>query len=411
MSTNTSELRGKEDLRQIYSEEQCQPPQDVTVACYYFPHYQRSALNDQLYGPGWTEHVLRRAARPWFPGHRQPRMPLWDEHDEGDPQVIARHIDLAADHGLGAFIYDWYWYDGAPALHEGLENGFMRAPNRARMKFAVMWCPHDWPIWTPDLLPDGTISRRVARSGPETPDDVRRSLEYIISRYLHEPNYWCIDDEPVIVIWELARLQRVLGSDGVAPFLDELRDQARRLGHRGIHFHASSAGSGGLIDHFERSGFDSYGHYTSIVGVHREVAQGAPTVSYARCAARVVTHFWPEQAAASSLPYIPNVGAGWDHTPRQLPPGEWPPPPDWPGLPIVVDDNPAAFEALIMAALAYLNANPSIPPVVTIGCWNEWTEGHYLLPDTDRGMGMLIALANALGKETVQQPRNRLYPG
>jgi hypothetical protein len=136
-----------------------------------------------------------------------------------------------------------------------------------------------------------------------------------------------------------------------------------------------------------------------------------PTVSYARCAARVVTQFWPEQAAASSLPYIPNVGAGWDHTPRQLPPGEWPPSPDWPGLPIVVDDNPAAFEALIMAALAYLNANPSIPPVVTIGCWNEWTEGHYLLPDTDRGMGMLIALANALGKQVVQQPRNHLYPG
>ena len=89
MSADISELHSRDDLRRIYSEEQCQPQQDLTVACYYFPHYQRSALNDELYGHGWTEHVLRRAARPWFPGHRQPRVPMWDEHDEGDPQVMA----------------------------------------------------------------------------------------------------------------------------------------------------------------------------------------------------------------------------------------------------------------------------------------------------------------------------------
>ena len=36
---------------------------------------------------------------------------------------------------------------------------------------------------------------------------------------------------------------------------------------------------------------------------------------------------------------------------------------------------------------------------MTIACWNEWSEGHSLLPDNRFGYGMLDALAEALGKE------------
>ena len=69
----------------------------------------------------------------------------------------------------------------------------------------------------------------------------------------------------------------------------------------------------------------------------------------------------------------------------------------WPGTVIVVNETPSAFEALVQAALAYLNQRPQIRPVLTIGCWNEWTEGHYLLPDTRLGYGMARALARGLG--------------
>jgi len=65
----------------------------------------------------------------------------------------------------------------------------------------------------------------------------------------------------------------------------------------------------------------------------------------------------------------------------------------------VVDDSSASFKALIQAAIAFVKSQPDVPNVLTIGCWNEWTEAHYLLPDTDRGMGMLYALADALGKQ------------
>ena len=61
--------------------------------------------------------------------------------------------------------------------------------------------------------------------------------------------------------------------------------------------------------------------------------------------------------------------------------------------------RPAAFKALVQASFAYLNQRPDVPRIITIACFNEWSEGHYLLPDNRFGYGMLEALAEALGKE------------
>jgi len=72
--------------------------------------------------------------------------------------------------------------------------------------------------------------------------------------------------------------------------------------------------------------------------------------------------------------------------------------------PIVVGDTPAAFQAVVRAAFGYLNLRPSVPRVLTIGCWNEWTEGQYLLPNTRLGFGMIRALASALGRVPALRP-------
>src|ERR1051326_4940795 len=115
------------------------------VAVYYFPNYHPGdARNTKLKGAGWSEWELVKAAKPRFPGHEQPKVPLWGYTDESDPKVMAKKINAAADNGIDAFIFDWYYYNDGPFLNNCLDRGYLKAKNRNRVKFALMWANHDW---------------------------------------------------------------------------------------------------------------------------------------------------------------------------------------------------------------------------------------------------------------------------
>jgi hypothetical protein len=103
-------------------------PSAITVASYYFGQYHpNDPRNLKLRGKPWSEWDLVKAARPRFPGHDQPKAPLWGYQDESDPRVMAQKIAAAADHGIHAFIFDWYYYDDGPFLERTVDQGFLRA--------------------------------------------------------------------------------------------------------------------------------------------------------------------------------------------------------------------------------------------------------------------------------------------
>ncbi len=88
----------------------------IELAAYYFPNYHCDERNAVVHGKGWSEWELVKAARSRFPGHRQPKKPLWGCEDEADPTVMARKIDAAADYGIGVFLFDWYCYEDGTFL-------------------------------------------------------------------------------------------------------------------------------------------------------------------------------------------------------------------------------------------------------------------------------------------------------
>ena len=126
-----------------------QKPEGLTVATYVFPNYHASALHNKLYAQGWTEYNLIRSARPWFEGHQQPRTPLLGELDESKPSTWETYNRLCKQSGIDVLIWDWYWYDGKPCLHEALENGFLESSNNKDVKFACMWTNHPWYVLYP----------------------------------------------------------------------------------------------------------------------------------------------------------------------------------------------------------------------------------------------------------------------
>lgn len=113
------------------------------ILAYCFPNRHVDPLNEKWHGKGWTEWNVTKYATPRFPGHKQPKVPLWGYEDEADPAVMAKKIDTAAAYGVDGFIFDWYFYADGPFRNRCLEEGLMRAANLNKTKFAVMWCNHD----------------------------------------------------------------------------------------------------------------------------------------------------------------------------------------------------------------------------------------------------------------------------
>ena len=380
---------------------------NVQIAAYTCPLWHPSAHYRSQYAAGWTEYEIMRGARPWWPGHRQPRQPLLGALDESLPSTWQVYNRLAADHGLDALIWDSYWYHGEPAMHEALEQGFLEASNADRVSFAVMWVNHHWLTLYPTTLGDGSARFPKAFNAPDTAHDMWRSLSYLLARYLHRPNYWLIDGEPVLVIWDPRRMERLIGGENVARLFVELERLAGAMGHPGLHLHTPMGGeSGGRPEPpgpghlpLEALGFKSYGSYTLLpsMAARRPATEEVP--HYVDVVADVVSTGWSELDAGSRLTYWPSVAPGWDTAPRLAQPVR-PSAPDrsvWPGFPLCQGETPAAFEAFVRAALDFVRNRAAGQKIVTVGCFNEWTEGQYLLPDTDLGHGMLQALARGLG--------------
>ena len=385
-----------------------QKPEGLEVAAYVFPNYHASALHNKIYAPGWTEYNLIRSARPWFEGHQQPRTPLLGELDESLPSTWEVYNRLCKSSGIDVLLWDWYWYDGKPCLHEALEEGFLEAKNTNDVKFACMWTNHPWYILYPTKQTNGQNAYPPSFDAPDfSYEEAFRSLSYIVTRYFNQSNYWKIDGKPVICIWDARRLEQKLGQEGVRKLFTELREFARKQGHAGIHFHITGFSSANM----KATGYNTVGSYNPLDWIAgRFQPNEIELPDYGVAAADVAYKLWPEHHRDFDIPYVPAIGAGWDSTPRYVKPSVRPSKGDrkaWPGCTIFVNESPAAFKAFVQSSFAYLNRHPEVPRFVTIACFNEWSEGHYLLPDNRFGYGMLDALGEAVGKKDLHNSHGK----
>ena len=142
--------------------------QKYDVAAYIWPAYTGDEKRTRMFWPeGIGEWQSVKNAVCKYPGHQWPRKPLWGYVNEADPYVMEMEIEAATDHGVNVFIYDWYWYDGRPFLENCLNDGFLKAKNREKMKFYLMWANHDvnhtWDIrlsWDQeDVIWKGSVDR------------------------------------------------------------------------------------------------------------------------------------------------------------------------------------------------------------------------------------------------------------
>ena len=356
------------------------------VAAYVYPAY---AANDPRLRPFWPlgmgewETVMNMQQRN--PGHYWNRHPLWGYVNEADPAIMEMEIEQATSHGVNVFIFDWYWYDERPFMETTLTDGFLKARNCDKMQFYLMWANHNvenyWDTRISHLNEKNCIWRGgVSRQEFETL--CKRNIEMFFS----QPNYYKIDGKPVFMIYEVTTF--IDGIGGVEQAVDALkwfRKEVKKAGFPDLElqfvmwdaqFNYSGFDEGKTDrprDSFVRKlGFNSMTHYQFCHFLNVDD-------DYDKILSQAYTE-WEKLEKDFTIPYYPHVSIGWDNSPRT-------------GRSAVTRDNtPERFEQALRKAKAYLDARPSLHPLLTINSWNEWTETSYLQPDDVYGYGYLEAV-------------------
>ena len=371
-----------------------QPQQDYDVAAYVWPSYHDEPRAHIFWPGNEGEWVNVRKSSPKFPGHKQPRHPLWGYQNEADPRVMEQQIDAAADHGVSVFAYDWYWYDRAPFLEDCLNEGFLKARNNHRMRFFLMWANHDVThLWDRrEQEPGGVIwSARCDR----------KEFEIIgkrwIEQYFSHPRYYCIDGKPLLSIFRPQALVEGLGSiEATRDAMNWLESQCRAAGRPGVHFQAiftggrlgdtmGLVGDGGREKNQQSVDLLTTLPFSSLTN-YQWVGLAAPEGTYADWSRRAIAG---ERLAAEryDLPFFPSVSVGWDNNARfpRLKEG------------YVRERAPEVFRQNLESARAMVDERGLDPKLVLINAWNEWTEDSYLLPDREYGYGYLNAVRQVFG--------------
>ncbi len=358
------------------------------IAAYVWPAYYPDDRAKIFWPDGMGEWETIITSKAKFPGHQQPRKPLWGYVYENDPYVMEMQINAAVRHGVNVFIYDWYWYDGMPYLEGALDDGFLKASNNEDMKFYIMWANHD-VNYTWDKRLAGTVSNNtLIWKGGVDRQQFEVLCKRVIDKYFCQPNYYKIDGKPCFMIYELQTfIDGIGGVEEAKKALDWFRAEVKKAGYKGLDLQLTLR-SGMQLN---MSGIDGKDIGTQTNVIHDLKFDGATHYqfchfidinrNYPEVQADVVK-VWGELDKDLKIPYYPHVAIGWDNNPR------------FNGFSdgIMKNNTPENFEKALRDAKAYVDAHPGQTPLITINSWNEWSESSYLQPCTLYGYGYLEAV-------------------
>ncbi len=300
--------------------------------------------------------------------------------------------------------WDWYWFSDGPYRHRALEEGFLKAPNCEDIKFAIMWANHN-PIyahpgsyWKP---------AEINWSGAVDPKTFRDCTDYCIKNFLGKPNYLRLPDGSLyFMLYRLGALvEEVGGLDTAAALIREFRDKVEKAGLGKLHISTVFEALPNVWRALEspEHDFTEINHFIETLTVDSITSYGwgykddFPATDYAKWAKN--NHYIPLVFNKHlKCAFNPNVLTGWDSSARTVQSDMFENR-NHPFGPVVVNNTPERFQEELQFAKNILASDESRGQMIKISCWNEWTEGAYLEPDTQYGYGFLQAVKNVFGAE------------
>ena len=374
---------------------------DKKLYAYYFPNWHQDKRNDVWHGKGWTEWEVSKCARPRFPGHYQPRVPMWGYEDESDPKVMAKKIATAKKYGIDGFIFDTYYYDDGPYRERCLDEGFLKAEGNEDFEFSVMWCNHDAIYAHPSPR---LIVSPVLKSGAVDEEAFIRITDDFINKYFVKPNYARIDGKILFIIYNTYKLIDELGGiDELCRVFEDFRQRVRDKGLGELHLCTVPAiAEDHISDKKEinklmvKMGIDEGVRYwwpckdptgqdTRIQGDYAEYLD----VGY-QCI--------QEDIDVYDFPVVLHTVMGVDQSPRTLQSEVYENMNLYPWYSIVDNCTPELYGKAFRMVKSFADNGKNKGHFMTV-IWNEWTEGNYLEPDEKYGYAFLEEIKNAIDEK------------
>lgn len=356
------------------------------ICAYYYPGWHPDPARNP--DAAWSEWEVVYAARPRFDGHRQPRLPRDGRYRDDDPATVARHVDQAWTYGIDGFIACFYWDRGRRILEAPLRH-LRDLKGSYQFRFAVMWVNRK-PYATLPLDPagphyntNGGKTVHIISDGRKIvtdPEDFLSLVRYLIAQYFGNGRYLTCAGRPLLQIYSVEDWLADLGN--TAPeVLATAHRLCREAGFEGLHLVGVVHRHHAWLARSRQVGLAGLTSYVLLPDWEGPTIQAYPDLAAAR------QRNWTTIRTLSAVPYSPSVCVGWDSSPR----GVWRPVSDrdtFPWAPIVVEDKPKHFAAHLAAAVQF----GAEDGVFRLASWNEWSEGHALEPEADRGDALLAAV-------------------
>jgi hypothetical protein len=286
------------------------------------------------------------------------RKPCLGWYDEGNPEVADWEIKWQVEHGIGFEMHCWYRPNNAinhpikdGVLDQGIIKGLFNARYSHLKKFAIM------------VTNEGACETN--------PRDWRENMiPYMIEYFFKDPRYMKIDGKPIVSIYHIGHLLRMFGGDDNArQAIQTLRDEVAKAGFPGV-----------IVLMELRSADRNTMKVMKSIGVDYCYAYtwGTPDVN----AQRNNNIQQRDAGAAEHLGVLPSISMGWDREPWGVREGGWVPP----------DDYRALLQWARDEHMPSLPADSLGRKIVMLPNWNEFGEGHFLMPSALAGFGYVDAM-------------------
>ncbi|MDF2921486.1 MAG: hypothetical protein K0R57_400 [Paenibacillaceae bacterium] len=280
------------------------------------------------------------------------RMPYLGYYDEGNPETADWEIKWMVEHGIDFQLGCWFRPQGSqgqpikdPYLDYALHDGFFNAKYSGRMKFAILW-------------------ENGGGSVKDSADFRNHIVPYWLEYYFNDPRYLVIDNKPVLSIFHIGNLIRDFGGTvaGAKAEIDYLRNAVQAAGFDDIIVLTSFSAPGA-----DEIGIDAvYSYSWSSMSGHEQLQKANML----------------RQSEESPIEVLTTLSMGREDT-------------TWGGKPgyyASVEEFRSLSEWARDSFMPAHNEGSLGQKLVMLDNWNEFGEGHYLMPSNLEGFGYLDVL-------------------